>query len=142
MSGQRTIGGELSPTPQQCASLIFCRAIVKSYVPGIIFFLFNVTFISFIQSVLLFAISAVPAYAILLSAQFESDVTAADVCYLVVELGLVLSEWFSDGQQWSKYLVILCECLGHGKLTEVTSLPNRQASVPEGCQITRWVQSG
>ncbi|KAL6404003.1 DUF1295 domain-containing protein [Ilyonectria robusta] len=76
-------------------------AIVKSYVPGFIFFLFNVTFISFIQSVLLFAISAVPAYAILLSAQFESDVTAADVCYLVVELALVLSEWFSDGQQWT-----------------------------------------
>ncbi|KAH7162384.1 hypothetical protein B0J13DRAFT_9144 [Dactylonectria estremocensis] len=76
-------------------------AIVKSYVPNFIFFIFNVTFISFIQSVLLFAISAIPAYNIQLSTQFESDITTADISFLVLELALVVSEWFSDGQQWT-----------------------------------------
>ncbi|KAK7418850.1 hypothetical protein QQX98_003712 [Neonectria punicea] len=75
--------------------------IVKGYVPGFVFFLFNVTFISFIQSVLLFAISGVPAYAILLSTQFESDSTTADVFYFAVEVALVVSEFVSDGQQWT-----------------------------------------
>ncbi|KAM4060338.1 hypothetical protein HRG_002086 [Hirsutella rhossiliensis] len=75
--------------------------IVKSKVPGFIFFLLNVTFISFIQSVLLFGISCLPAYVILLSTRFEPNITAADVAYGSIELLLVLSEWFSDGQQWT-----------------------------------------
>ncbi|KAH6897253.1 hypothetical protein B0T10DRAFT_506833 [Thelonectria olida] len=74
-------------------------AIVKDHIPDIAFFILNVTFISFIQSVLLFAISGVPAYAILLSNQFEKDITAADVSYLIIQLALVLSEFVSDGQQ-------------------------------------------
>jgi steroid 5-alpha reductase family enzyme len=79
------------------------RAIVKEHIPDIAFFILNVTFISFIQSILLFAISGVPAYAILLSNQFEKDITAADIAYLVVQLSLVLSEFISDGQQQSKF---------------------------------------
>ncbi|QPH01421.1 hypothetical protein C2857_005621 [Epichloe festucae Fl1] len=75
--------------------------IVKSKFPGFFFFLFNVTFISTIQSILLFAISGVPAYAILLSSRFEPNPRAADYAYLVVLLGLVLTEWISDGQQWN-----------------------------------------
>ncbi|KAL3964731.1 hypothetical protein VFPBJ_03544 [Purpureocillium lilacinum] len=75
--------------------------IVKSKVPAFVFFLFNVTFISFIQSVLLFAFSCVPAYAILLSTRIEPNLTAADFAYFSVEVALVISEWFSDGQQWA-----------------------------------------
>ncbi|PHH89099.1 hypothetical protein CDD83_6642 [Cordyceps sp. RAO-2017] len=75
--------------------------IVKSKVPGPVFFLFNVTFISFIQSVLLFSFSCAPAYVILLSTRFDPQVTAADVAYFTVQMLLVLSEWFSDGQQWT-----------------------------------------
>ncbi|KAF5027232.1 hypothetical protein F66182_648 [Fusarium sp. NRRL 66182] len=74
--------------------------IVQKYVPGFIFFLFNVTFISFIQSVLLFAFSCVPAYAILLSTKFEPNVTTGDIAYFAIMVGLVYSEWVSDGQQW------------------------------------------
>ena len=76
------------------------REILKKYVPGFVWFIFNLTFISFYQSVLLFAFSGVPAYAILLSSQFESKVTAADILYFAVEVALVLSEFISDGQQW------------------------------------------
>ncbi|KJZ71796.1 hypothetical protein HIM_08816 [Hirsutella minnesotensis 3608] len=75
--------------------------IIKDKVPGPVFFVFNVTFISFIQSVLLFSFSCVPAYAILLSTRFEPNITAADVAYFSVELLLVFSEWVSDGQQWN-----------------------------------------
>ncbi|KAJ6446599.1 hypothetical protein O9K51_01372 [Purpureocillium lavendulum] len=75
--------------------------IVKSKVPSFAFFLFNVTFISFYQSVLLFAFSCVPAYAILLSTRIEPNITAADMAYFSIEVALVISEWFSDGQQWA-----------------------------------------
>ncbi|KAF4983214.1 hypothetical protein FZEAL_1317 [Fusarium zealandicum] len=74
--------------------------ILQRYVPRFVWFIFNVTFISFYQSVLLFAFSCVPAYAILLSTKFEPQVTAADVAYFAVEVALVFSEWMSDGQQW------------------------------------------
>ncbi|KYK60157.1 DUF1295 domain-containing protein [Drechmeria coniospora] len=74
--------------------------IVKSKIPAVLFFVLNVTFISFMQSILLFAISCVPAYAILLSAHHEPEVTAADVAYFSAEVALIVSEWFSDGQQW------------------------------------------
>ena len=76
--------------------------IIKGKVPEFVFFLFNVTFISFIQSVLLFAFSCVPAYAILLSTRFEPNVKSADLAYFAVLVTLVLSEWISDGQQWSR----------------------------------------
>jgi hypothetical protein len=71
-------------------------------VPGVAWFIFNVTFISFFQSALLFLFSGVPAYAILLSTKFEPEITTADRFYFLVEVSLVVSEWFSDGQMWGK----------------------------------------
>ncbi|KAK4217970.1 hypothetical protein QBC37DRAFT_413654 [Rhypophila decipiens] len=73
--------------------------IIRQYVPKFVFHVFNWTFISFIQSVLLYAL-AVPVYTLLLSTQFEPNLTSADFAYLAVELGLVLTEWFADQQQW------------------------------------------
>ncbi|EWG44271.1 hypothetical protein FVEG_05390 [Fusarium verticillioides 7600] len=75
-------------------------AILQQYVPRFVWFLFNVTFISFYQSVLLFSFSCVPAYAILCSTKFEQDVTSADIVFALIMVGLVYSEWVSDGQQW------------------------------------------
>ncbi|EFY93894.1 DUF1295 domain-containing protein [Metarhizium acridum CQMa 102] len=93
--------GESMQKPRRLREmLIYYREIVKSKVPAFVFFLLNVTFISLIQSVLLFAFSCVPAYAILLSTRFEPNVTASDFAYFAVELLLVISEWISDGQQW------------------------------------------
>lgn len=65
------------------------------------FFVLNVTFISFIQSVLLYLLAA-PTYAIMLASQNEKDVSGADVVFTAIQLGLVLSEFISDGQQWGK----------------------------------------
>ncbi|KDN60580.1 hypothetical protein CSUB01_02079 [Colletotrichum sublineola] len=74
--------------------------IVRNYVPGWVFFIFNVTFISFYQSILLFSFSAPPAYALLLASRIEPEVTAADWSFFSIIAGLVLSEFISDGQQW------------------------------------------
>lgn len=79
------------------------RAILQKYVPKFIWFIFNVTFISFYQSVLLFSFSCVPAYAILLSTKFEENVTPSDIFFFLTMVGLVYSEWVSDGQQWGEY---------------------------------------
>ncbi|KAK8055467.1 Protein of unknown function (DUF1295) [Apiospora rasikravindrae] len=73
--------------------------IIRKQVHPALFFIFNVTFISFIQSVLLFMLAA-PTYVILLTTQHEPDLTTADVVFTSVQLLLVLSEWFSDQQQW------------------------------------------
>ncbi|KXJ97618.1 hypothetical protein Micbo1qcDRAFT_143168 [Microdochium bolleyi] len=73
--------------------------IIKAQVPGVVFFLFNVTFISFIQSVLLFALAA-PTYIVMLSSIVDPKPTAGDVAFLAVQVALVVSEWFSDQQQW------------------------------------------
>lgn len=64
-----------------------------------LFHLLNWTFISFVQSVLLFLMAA-PAYVILLASQREPDVTVADGVFLAAELALVFVEWLSDGRQW------------------------------------------
>ncbi|KAL1873451.1 hypothetical protein VTK73DRAFT_949 [Phialemonium thermophilum] len=74
--------------------------IIRSKVPSFLFHIFNWTFISFIQSVLLFAIAA-PVYPVLLSTKFDPKITSADIAYLVVELGLILIEVFADQQQWN-----------------------------------------
>jgi hypothetical protein len=57
------------------------RAILQKYVNRYVWFIFNVTFISFIQSILLFAFSCVPAYTILLSSQFDRDITTGDKAF-------------------------------------------------------------
>jgi len=67
-----------------------------------VFHVFNWTFISFIQSILLFLIAA-PVYTVLLASTIEPKLTSADVAYMAVELGLVLTEYIADGQQWSKF---------------------------------------
>jgi steroid 5-alpha reductase family enzyme len=78
------------------------REIIKAAIPAWLFHLFNVTFISFIQSILLFLLAA-PAYPLLLTSQIEGQITSADIAFVAVELGLILVEWFSDQQQWRKH---------------------------------------
>ncbi|KAI3336690.1 DUF1295-domain-containing protein [Xylariaceae sp. AK1471] len=73
--------------------------IVRAHCHPVIFFIFNATFISFIQSILLFLLAA-PTYIILLASKFEPNVGTADIIFAGTELALVLSEWFSDQQQW------------------------------------------
>lgn len=76
------------------------RAIVKRNLPSVLWFILNATFISFIQSVLLFAFSGVPTYAILMASSFQPKITTADSFYFLIQTLLVVSEWFSDGQQY------------------------------------------
>ncbi|KAK6841395.1 hypothetical protein PG987_002255 [Apiospora arundinis] len=73
--------------------------IIRKQVHPALFFIFNATFISFIQSILLFMLAA-PTYTILLTTQHEPDLTTADLVFTGVQLLLVVSEWFSDQQQW------------------------------------------
>jgi steroid 5-alpha reductase family enzyme len=74
--------------------------IVRRQVPKIAFHILNWTFISFMQSILLFLIAA-PAYGLLLATQFEPELSSADLAFTAVELGLILTEWFADQQQWN-----------------------------------------
>ncbi|CAN8097254.1 unnamed protein product [Discula destructiva] len=73
--------------------------IIQKHVPVWAFKILNMTFISFMQSVILFLFAA-PVYPIMLSAQFRPEVGASDLAFLAWQLGLVASEWFSDQQQW------------------------------------------
>lgn len=67
------------------------------------FTILNVTFISTMQSVILFLLAA-PAYPILVSTQFRSEVDAVDLGFLSLELVLLTTEWFADQQQWGMSL--------------------------------------
>lgn len=73
--------------------------IIRRNIPSIAFHVLNWTFISFIQSILLFTLAA-PVYVILLSTQFESRISTSDIAYVAVELGLIIVEIFADQQQW------------------------------------------
>lgn len=77
------------------------REIIQKHIPVWAFKILNVTFISFMQSIILFLLAA-PVYPILLSTQFQHDVGFSDVAFLAWQLSLVTSEWFSDQQQWGK----------------------------------------
>lgn len=77
------------------------REIIKDNIPGWAFKLLNLTFISFMQSVILFGLAA-PVYPILLSTQFQSEARATDLAFSGFELALVAIEWLADQQQWSK----------------------------------------
>ncbi|KAL7950401.1 hypothetical protein V8C42DRAFT_306367 [Trichoderma barbatum] len=90
--------------------------IVKAKVNSVVWFIFNVTFISFFQSILLYLFSCVPTYVILLSSQFEPEIQAVDLVFFGVEILLVLSEWISDGQQWA-YQTAKYKYKDTGKLT-------------------------
>jgi steroid 5-alpha reductase family enzyme len=83
-------------------ALTLPREIVRRNVPKAVFHVFNWTFISFIQSVLLFMIAA-PVYPILLASTIEPDLTSADVAAVAMELGLILTEYIADEQQWGMY---------------------------------------
>ena len=75
------------------------REIVRHNIPAFAFHILNWTFISFMQSILLFLITA-PVYELLLATQFEPNLTSADVAYTSLELGLVLIEYIADQAQW------------------------------------------
>jgi hypothetical protein len=82
------------------------REILREKIPPSLFFVFNVLFISLAQSLLLFAIST-PTYVILLAAQNGTRMSGADIIFPRALMGLVLVEWFADGQQWSKSSLFL-----------------------------------
>jgi steroid 5-alpha reductase family enzyme len=73
----------------------------KQMHPGL-FFLFNVTFISFLQNVLLFFITT-PAYIILLVSRVHDTMAMADIIIARVLMVLILIETFADQQQWGEY---------------------------------------
>jgi len=76
------------------------RPIIRGAIPRWAFFVFNCTFISFMQSFLLMAFASFPVYTILLASKLQPEITAADDAFFALEIGLILSEWISDGQQW------------------------------------------
>ncbi|KAK4146969.1 uncharacterized protein C8A04DRAFT_9298 [Dichotomopilus funicola] len=76
--------------------------IIRQYIPKFAFHVFNWTFISFIQSILLFLIAA-PVYTILLASTIEPDLTSADIASVAIELALILTEYIADEQQWGKH---------------------------------------
>lgn len=84
------------------------RAIVQKYVHPVIFSVFNLVFIAFIQNVLIFLFSSAPSYVILLTSMFNPDITMADLGFFGLTIALVISEFFSDGQQWSASRHRLC----------------------------------
>lgn len=77
------------------------REIVQDHMPTWAFKLLNLTFISFMQSIILYLLAA-PAYPILLSIQFQPEVDASDLAFVAFQLALVTTEWFADQQQWGE----------------------------------------
>ncbi|KAH8894773.1 DUF1295-domain-containing protein [Thozetella sp. PMI_491] len=73
--------------------------IIRAKIPKWLFHIFNWTFISFIQSMLLFALAA-PVYIILLVNQVEPNFGWEDLSYVVLELAFVGIEIVADQQQW------------------------------------------
>lgn len=76
--------------------------IVQSKVPRPIFFLFNVTFISTWQSILLFLVST-PIYILLLLNRHNDEMTVADNAFTTGIITLVALTMVSDQQQWAYY---------------------------------------
>lgn len=68
---------------------------------GALFFIFNVLFISFGQSILLFLITT-PAYVMVLASRLLPETSNIDIIFPRVILFLVLLEFAADQQQWSK----------------------------------------
>ncbi|MCJ1366570.1 hypothetical protein MMC16_005699 [Acarospora aff. strigata] len=76
-------------------------AILREKISPALFFVFNVVFISLIQSLLLFSV-ATPTYIILLASRLRgNDFTTADLIFSRVLVGLVLLAFFADQQQWN-----------------------------------------
>lgn len=77
------------------------REVLKEYLNPGLFFAFNVSFISLAQSILLFIITT-PTYVMLLSARIGVGMNTGDIAFSRALMGLVLIEFFADGQQWSR----------------------------------------
>ncbi|KAI4236104.1 MAG: hypothetical protein L6R40_006229 [Gallowayella cf. fulva] len=76
--------------------------IVKDYVSNpVIFFIFNVVFISWAQSFLLFSVT-LPTYVLLLAAPIIKPQTA-DIAFSQILLGCIFLAYASDQQQWDFY---------------------------------------
>lgn len=73
--------------------------VLKGKMNSTLFFLFNVAFISFAQSILLFLIST-PSYVMLLASRFSEKMDTSDMIFARVLMGLVMVEFFADQQQW------------------------------------------
>ena len=75
--------------------------ILRRYISPPLFFVFNVVFISLMQSLLLLSITT-PTYIIMLASGVTGDeATTADLIFSRLLVGLVLVEFFADQQQWS-----------------------------------------
>ncbi|KAF2264899.1 DUF1295-domain-containing protein [Lojkania enalia] len=76
-------------------------AIVKDYTGPTVMFIFNVTFISFGQCMLLWLITT-PTYILLLSGRIIGDeLTTYDSAFSKIMFFLVIIEFFADQQQWN-----------------------------------------
>jgi len=74
--------------------------VLRAKIPTSLFFVFNVVFISFAQSILLFLV-ATPTYVMLLASKLgEASIERSDVICARVLMGLILIEFFADQQQW------------------------------------------
>jgi steroid 5-alpha reductase family enzyme len=83
-------------------SLTDFREIIRKRLGPTLFFLFNVTFISFVQNVLLFLITT-PTYVMLLASRFSGKMATADIISARVIMGLILVAFFADQQQWGTH---------------------------------------
>lgn len=81
------------------------RPIVRRYLPTIVQIVFNLVFVSFIQSILLYALT-VPIYSMLLTSKFEDKAMSGDIFFYVLELLLIFTEGIADQQQWGMYNIL------------------------------------
>ncbi|KAI9737580.1 MAG: hypothetical protein M1834_009735 [Cirrosporium novae-zelandiae] len=75
-------------------------AILRKKISPPLFVLFNLGFISFWQSILLFLITT-PTYVIFLSTRISPDFEFADVVFSRLLLAFILLSFFADQQQWN-----------------------------------------
>jgi hypothetical protein len=101
--------------------------IVKAKIGTPAMTLLNITFISFIQSVLLFLLAS-PVYVQLLVSRVSSELSLPDIIFASIILSLVLIEFTADSQQWGT-----CHLLQFCFLT-LYRLPTGQARISQNCQ--------
>jgi steroid 5-alpha reductase family enzyme len=106
--------------------------IVKAKIGGVAMFFLNITFISFVQSVLLFLMAS-PGYIQLLTSRVEPELKITDVIFASIILTLVLIEFTADEQQWRKFL-------HSGRdTTNLSRISKGQAGVPQNRQTpSQW----
>lgn len=135
ISAPRITDGENILRSHDTCWLTHIREVLKAKIPGPLFFVFNILFISLAQSILLFLVTT-PTYVILLTVRAGEKMATSDSIFARVLLGLVLLEWFADQQQWGM-------CLSSAPKMEVllTEVPDYQeakriyrqsAKVPKG----------